>query len=249
MVKKKKVAIIIQARVGSSRLPGKILMDIEGMPMLWHITDRLRLSKTADAVIVATTVNKEDDAVEALCRKHKIDFYRGSEDDVLDRYYQAAMAYDAGVVARICGDCPLIDYEATDMVISAYIDARDRFDGASNAIKRTYPRGLDTEVVSMPALKKVWEMAQERYQREHVLCYIHERPDVFKIRSVENDKDLSGLRWTVDEASDLTLVREIYKRLYEGHKVFLMKDILKVLEREPHLVSINEEVAQKDHRL
>jgi len=236
-----KIVALIQARMGSTRLPGKILMDISGKPMLWHIVNRLRKSKLAGRIVVATSTSKKDDVVEKFCKDNKIDFYRGSENDVLDRYYNAARAYEADAVVRITGDCPLIDPNIVDETVSAYLN-ENNLDMVSNVIKRCYPRGLDTEVISFKTLEKVWKGAPQCRHREHVTIYIYENMKKFKVRSVENKTDLSYLHWTVDEKKDLEMVKEIYKRLYKEGSIFTTDDILKVLEKEPELKVINMDV-------
>ncbi len=244
MPKGKNIVAIIQARTGSSRLPGKILMDISGKPMLWHIVNRLGRSRLIDKIVIATTASAGDNAVEEFCEKHGIDCHRGSENDVLDRYYSAAEAYKADAVVRITGDCPLIDPVVVDETISAYLDD-GASDMASNVITRRYPRGLDTEVISFKALKRAWNDARKDHQREHVTAYIYENIKMFNVRSVENKADLSHLRWTVDEKKDMELVREIYKRLYRKNGAFLTGDILKILKREPKLNEVNKNIKQK----
>tara|TARA_B100000315_G_C14488663_1_gene546462 strand:+ start:167 stop:904 length:738 start_codon:yes stop_codon:yes gene_type:complete len=239
------VVAIIQARMGSTRLTGKVLKDISGKPMLWHIINRLRFSKLINKIVVATSVNKKDDAIEALCRKNKIDFYRGSEEDVLDRYYQAAILYKADYVVRITADCPLIDPQVVDKVISGCLKKKNIFDGASNAVRRTFPRGLDTEVFPFSILKTLWTQVKESSQREHVTIFMYENPNLFKLYSVEQERNMSHLRWTVDEEKDLKLVKEIYNKLYKKKTVFSTEDIMRLLERNPYICDINKDVKQK----
>jgi len=243
-MEKNNIVAIIQARMGSTRLPGKILEDIEGKPMLWHVVNRIGFSKMINKIVVATTLNKIDDLVENLCKKNNVDCYRGSEVDVLDRYYNAAKEWCADVVVRITSDCPLIDPMVADKVILAYLKNENSFDGSSNTIKRTYPHGLDVEVISYDTLERACEEAKKDYQREHVTIYIYENPSKFKILNVENNKDLSCLRWTVDEKKDLEFVREIYKLLH-NKSMFLMDDIIDLLERNPSIKEINKDVEQK----
>ena len=240
-----RIVAVIQARIGSSRLPSKVLMDIAGRPMLWHVVNRLNYSSLINNIVIATTTEGEDDAIEGFCAREGIDCYRGSEENVLDRYYQAAKFYKADIIVRITADCPLIDPHVSDKVISGYLKNMSNFDGASNIINRRYPRGLDTEVISLATLEKTWKEAKSPHQTEHVTPYIYEHPELFKLLSIENDVDLSGLRWTVDEEVDLKLVRELYARLYKSGKSFFLDDILQVLTKEPHLVEINKFVKQK----
>ena len=232
--------------MGAERLPGKVLMDIVGRPMLWHVINRIKHSKYINKIIIATTTNKDDDQIEDFCKTYNIDFYRGSEDDVLDRYYQTAELWNADIIVRITSDCPLIDSEVIDKVICSYLKNKNNFNGSSNTIKRTYPRGLDTEVISFDTLERVFKEAKKDYQREHVTIYIYEHLDQFKMCSVENKENLSSFRWTVDEEKDLEFVRTIYKKLYQERKIFLMRDVLRLLEREPYLKEINKNIKQKN---
>jgi len=244
-LKRKNIIAIIQARMGSTRLPGKVMLKIMGKPMLWHIISRLSHSKLINKIVIATSINRKDDIIEDFCKKYDINFYRGSEKDVLDRYYQVIKINNADIVVRITGDCPLIDPNVTDKVIASYLKNIKHFNGASNTIERTYPRGFDVEVISCEIMQEAWEKAEKDYQREHVTPYIYEHPNLYNIYSVENSKNLSYLRWTVDEEADLIFTREIYKRLYREGDTFLMKDILKILEKEPTLKEINKNIKQK----
>jgi len=241
MTEHPKVVAIIQARMGSTRLPGKVLADIDGHPMLWHVVQRTRAAKTLHEVIVATTTEPADDAIAAFCREHKAICFRGSEKDVLDRYYQAAREHDVQNIVRITSDCPLIDPEVVDKTVRAFWDEQP--DYASNTLVRTYPRGLDTEVVTFRALELAWREARQSYQRAHVTPFLYENPGRFRIVPVTGDHDFSDDRWTVDTPEDLELVRAIYARF--AGKEFLHRDILRLMEREPQLREINRSIAQK----
>jgi spore coat polysaccharide biosynthesis protein SpsF len=236
-----KVHAIIQARTGSTRLPGKVLADIDGRPMLWHVVERTRSAETLDDVIVATTTETADDAIVAFCRVHNVHCFRGSEMDVLDRYYCAAREYNSQAVVRITSDCPLIDPEIIDKTVRAFL--MEQPDYASNCVVRTYPRGLDTEVISFQALRSAWRDARQGYQRTHVTPYIYENPGRFRTLSVTGGLDWSAHRWTVDTPEDLEFVRAIYSRR-EGSN-FLLSDVLRLIDREPQLAEINRSVPQK----
>jgi len=236
-----KVTAIIQARIGSSRLPGKVLAEIDGDPMLWHVVRRTRAAETLDEVVVATTTEPADDGIVAVCRERGVAYFRGSEEDVLDRYYQAARLHHAQAIVRITSDCPLIDPEIIDKTVRAFLDEQP--DYASNARARSYPRGLDTEVMTFRALELAWRNAREPYQRSHVTPYFYENPGQFKTLSVTSDKDYSAHRWTVDTAEDLEFVRAVYAR-FES-EAFPWRDVLRLLEREPELSEINRFIAQK----
>lgn len=232
---KRKTVAIIQARMASTRLPNKVLADLGGKPMLAQVVARVRRAATIDEVVVATSVGPQDDAVEGFCRREGIGCFRGSEDDVLDRYYQAAHAFDAAVVVRITADCPLHDPRVIDSVVSAFVPGET--DYVSNSIERTFPDGLDTEVFSVAALERAWREATWSSEREHVTSYIWKHPDLFRIRQVTQSVDRSSMRWTVDEPRDLELVREVYRRL--GDREFGQADVVRLLEDETLLATVN----------
>lgn len=236
---------IVQARMGSTRLPGKILKDLAGETMLGRVVRRLRGAKQIDEVLIATTDSPTDDAIVAECQRYSIAVFRGHQDDVLDRYFEAAKFTGAEVVVRVTSDCPLIDPEITERTIRAFMDHSP--DYASNTIVRTFPRGLDTEVVSMAALTRAWQEARRPYEREHVTPYILEHPEEFVLLPVVGDQDYSAHRWTVDMPEDLEFVRAIYNRL-KGEGEFSWRDVLDVLDREPELLELNRGVVQKSVR-
>lgn len=243
MTEHSKVVAIIQARMGSTRLPGKVLADVRGQPMLSYVVGRVRAAKTLDEVVVATTTKPADDVIAAFCRERGVDCFRGSEEDVLDRYNQAAREHAAEAVVRITSDCPLIDPEVVDKTVRAFLTEKPAPDYGSNSLVRTYPRGLDTEVMTFSALEAAWREARQPYQRTHVTPYIYENPERFRILRVTGDRDYSAYRWTVDTPEDLELVRAVYDRL-EGDS-FLLDDIVRLMEREPELAEINRSIAQK----
>ena len=208
------IVAIIQARMGSTRLPGKVLKDIGGETMLARVVRRVQRATLVDQVVVATTPKPADDAIIAECQQLGVEVFRSSELDVLSRYYWAARVYDAKVVARITADCPLIDSVVIDRVVLAFL--REKPDFASNVITRTYPRGLDISVMTMAALTRAYNKAKKAYDREHVTSYIYQNPKIFKLLSVEGDVDYSNHHWTVDTQEDLDFVRGIYARLGEN---------------------------------
>lgn len=233
------VVAIIQARMGSSRLPGKSLAEIEGRPMLWHVIQRVKRAKLVDRVVVATSTAPADDAIEKMCRESDVPCYRGSENDVLDRYYHAARAEKASQVVRITADCPLIDPEVIDRVVQRF--QRGDLDYASNAMVRTYPDGLDTEICSFLALERAWHEATKASEREHVTPYL--RSEKCRTANVENSSTpvYRHCRWTVDEAEDLEFIRAVYKA-FRGQDSFGMKDILRLIEKNPGLEKMNSEI-------
>jgi len=239
------VVAIIQARMGSTRLPGKVLEDICERPMLGRVLDRTGISNSIDEIIVATTTNPIDDIIEQFCSEESCKCFRGDEEDVLDRYYQAIQQSGAKNIVRITSDCPLVDPGVIDLVIQAFLDARP--DYASNIIPpRTFPRGLDVEVFTKDTLVNAWENCDKAAWREHVTPYIYSNPDLFNILPVRNEEDYSDYRWTVDTPEDLTLVREIYS-LVEGP--FNWMDVMNLFIEHPQLKTMNQEVRQKEVRL
>lgn len=245
-MKNPKVVAIIQARMGSTRLPKKVLMKINSHSMLEEVIRRTRAIKGVDGVVVATTENPKDLKIVSLCKSLKIQVFRGSEEDVLDRFYQCAKEAKADVVIRITSDCPLLDPKIVEEGLKLFLSTNA--DYVSNAIKRTYPRGLDFEIFTFAALEKAWKEGKESTDREHVTPYIYENPQKFKILQLLSDKDYSDYRLTVDTQIDLELVRKIYKALGKK-RLFGLKEIVKFLEKNPELAKINSEVVQKDKHL
>jgi spore coat polysaccharide biosynthesis protein SpsF len=237
-----KTVLIIQARMGSTRLPGKVLQPIAGRSMLERTCRRASRATLIDQTVVATSVDPQDDLIVGECERLEVPCFRGSEEDVLDRFYQAAIAYEADFIVRVTSDCPLIDPELIDDVIRAAHDQRP--DYAANVLHRTYPRGLDTEVATRAALERAWCEAVEPYQRVHVMPYFYQNPERFRLLSLVGVADFSHYRWTVDSAADLALVRALYRRMnYDDG--FSWRDVIGLLEREPELTEINQHVRQK----
>lgn len=231
------ILAILQARVSSSRLPGKVLKPLLGVPMLLRQIERLKKSRKIDRLLVATSTEPSDDPIEKLCEENGIACYRGSLNDVLDRFYQAARGFDPEHVVRLTADCPLTDAKLIDDVIGFYLDGG--FDYASNAIQATYPDGLDMEVFSFSCLERAWREAALPSQREHVTPFIHQQPLLFKIGHYKNSSDLSHLRWTVDEPKDFELVTMVYEALYPKNPGFSTQEILQLLDQKPELVHWN----------
>lgn len=222
-----KKVFIVQARMTSTRLPGKVMMDLAGKPMLAQQIQRLKRCATADEILIATTTNAADEPIIELARQEGLSWFRGSEHDVLGRYVGAARQAHAEVVVRITADCPLIDPEIADSVVRELIGNSSVCDYSSNVVKRTYPQGLDTEALFIDTLERVHRLASSPSSREHVTVFIYkERPDLFVCRSVSDSQDNSHLRWTVDTAEDLDLVRGLYRALDLGNKVAPYSEIL-----------------------
>jgi spore coat polysaccharide biosynthesis protein SpsF len=236
-----RIVAIIQARMGSTRLPGKVLKDLAGETVLARVVARVRRCREIGQVVVATTREPEDEAIVDECRRLSVQVFRGEVHDVLDRYYQAAMEQKAEAIVRITSDCPLIEPEITDATIRGFLDSRP--DYASNVLERTYPRGLDTEIMTWDALSRSWREAKHPHQREHVTPYIYENAGQFTLLSVKGDIDYSSHRWTLDQPEDLAFLRAVYERMGDGR--FSWRDVLALLEREPGLTELNRHVSQK----
>jgi spore coat polysaccharide biosynthesis protein SpsF len=237
-----KITAIVQARMGSSRLPGKVLKELGEETALARVIRRLQRSTLIDELLVATTVSPADDAIVDECARICVPTFRGSELDVLDRYYRAAQISNTDIVVRITSDCPLIDPAVTDQTIRHFLEQSG--DYCSNALLRTFPRGLDTEAMRFDVLERAWNEARFPHQREHVTPYIYEHPELFRICSFESSEDYGHYRWTLDTAKDLELLRTIYER-FEGRDDFGWKEIVQLMEREPALAEINSGVQQK----
>ncbi len=228
---------ILQARCSSSRLPNKVLRPIMGKPMLQLQIERLRRSRKIDKLVVATSDQPSDDPLALLCEDQAILCYRGSLDDVLDRFYQAHRLYQADHIIRLTGDCPLADPEVIDLVIAEHVNSKA--DYTSNTLEPSYPDGLDVEVFKSEALERAWAEAQLCSEREHVTPYIIKNSDLFMHHKVQNPTDLSGLRWTVDNPEDFDFVTKVYESLYPNNVNFDMQDVLDLLGSKPELVTIN----------
>jgi spore coat polysaccharide biosynthesis protein SpsF len=229
------ILAVLQARMSSSRLPGKVLKPLLGRPMLARQIERVKRSVLIDRLLVATSAAAEDAAIEQLCAEMRVDCYRGSLDDVLDRFYRAAQACNPAYIVRLTGDCPLADPELIDAVIRFCVDGG--YDYVSNALQPTFPDGLDTEVLRFSCLAEAWREARLPSEREHVTPFIYNNPGRFRIGSFTNQVDYSHLRWTVDEPEDFNLVEKIYTALYPGNPRFSSQEILALIERNPGIVT------------
>ena len=239
------IVTIVQMRMGSTRLPGKSMKTILGKPLVGFLMERLKRVQGSQRVVLATTANSTDDVLADYCSSHGWDCFRGSEEDVLDRYYQCALHYNADAIVRICGDCPLIDPDIVDRVIRRYLELSPAIDYVSNTLERTFPRGMDVEVFSFGSFKKIAQMARTPSEREHVTSYYYLHPELFKLDNVPNDTDMSKYRLTVDVEDDFKLIRLILEHLYPKKPDFDLKDIGNIMEKHPEWVKINAHVQQK----
>lgn len=248
---------IVQARMASSRLPGKVLLPIAGQAMLTWVVNRTRQAKSVDAVVVATSTDPADDAIAELCKETGVPCSRGSQFDVLDRCTQAAREMGAGIVVRITADCPLIDPGLINQTVQALWgtdpgnrdNQRTQYDFSANRLPppwvRSYPIGLDVEACTFEALEIAWKEAGETHQREHVMPFLYENPDRFRIIVLDNEEDFGTLRWTVDTPEDLETVRALFSHLPPD---FNWLDVLQVWHSHPEIAVINASVTHKSAR-
>jgi len=234
------ISAIIQARVSSTRLPNKIFSDIEGKPLIYHIFNRISYSKKIDNILLATTNNPADDKLTEWAKSNNIPYFRGSEEDVLSRYYNASKSISADIIARITADDPFKDPIILDKVIDLLVEKK--LDFAYNNKPPTFPEGLDIEVFTFKALEKANIESKDDFEREHVTQYFYRHSEIFNQENYLNKTDLSKLRWTIDTEKDLEMTRMIYKELYKPNEIFLLEDILNILKEKPYLAMINSNV-------
>ena len=242
------IIAIIQARMGSTRLPGKVMLPIANKPMLQHVIERLRTSLVLNNIALTTTILEEDNCLEAFVNKHGLVCNRGSVQDVLSQYYNTATYLHATIIVRVCADSPLIDPRLIDELVASHLHANADYTSNGNGERiRTFPLGVDSEVFNYNALEKAYKESCENYEREHVTPYIYQHPEAFKLKYVEAIGKLRrpDLRLTVDEEDDLILVREIFNRLYRENRIFYTEDVINLLDSHPELVLINAHVHQK----
>lgn len=238
-------AIIVQARMTSTRLPGKVLMPIANRPMLSYQLERLRRATQAERIVIATTTNAADDPIVDFCIVEGVDWTRGSEHNVLSRYFEAATRFGAETIVRVTSDCPLIDPQLIDRAINTFKNEGNRYDYVSNMIEPSWPYGMAVEVFSARALSEAHAEATEEAEREHVTPFIYWRPDRYRIKSLTMQPDLHQHRWTVDTPEDFELAQRILETLYPKNPHFQMTDVLALLTEHPDWEAINAHIAQK----
>lgn len=227
---------VIQARMGASRLPGKVMMELIGKPVLWHVVSRVRRSSYVDEVVVATTFQREDLEIVKYCSNEGVRVFAGSEDDVLDRYYQVSKLFKPDNVIRITADCPLHDPSVIDQVVGKHIQESN--DYTSNTMEETFPDGLDCEAVKFSVLKDSWEKARMASEREHVTQYIIKNSK-YKKGSVTSQVYRGNERWTLDTEEDYAFIEKVFDRLYPANPWFGAGDVYQLLDEEPGLRDIN----------
>jgi len=238
-----RIDAIIQARMGSTRLPGKVLLKVCGKTMLEHLLERLKCAQRLSATIVATSTASQDDAIEGELKRLNTPCFRGSEEDVLTRYAGAARQFPADAYVRITADCPLFDPQLLDRMIERFAEVA--CDYLSNILERTYPRGLDAEIFKSAVLEEANVGATRAHEREHVTPYIIEHTERFRLASFRGQEDFSHYRWTLDTPEDLQLIRAIYEALYPRNPHFSTEDVLKLLAERPELAKLNAHIEQK----
>ena len=243
---KKKITVIIEARTGSSRLRNKVVAEIEGKPMIFYVIDRVKQIKSVEQIILATTQEKNDKILIEIAKQNSIGIFTGDSMDVLNRDYQCALQNNADPIIRITGDCPLIDPDIVEEMLEFYL--KNNYDYISNRINPKYPDGLDVEIYSFKTLQMVEQNAKLSSERALVTTYITKNPKIFKIFSYENQEDLSGHRWTVDEQNDLEFVRKIYS-IMKPKTNFSMNEIIEILVKNPELLKINSGIMRNEGHL
>jgi spore coat polysaccharide biosynthesis protein SpsF len=231
------IVAIIQARMTSSRLPGKVLKPILGRPMLEFQIERLRRAHRIDRIVVATSTDSSDGPIAKLCDRLGVDCFRGSLNDVLDRFYRTALAFHATEIVRLTGDCPLIDPGLIDHLIACHLDGG--YDYSTLSLEPTYPHGLDAEIVTFAALERAWAEAELTSDREHVTLYLYKRAKGIRLGSVKQDKDQSSIRLTVDHPEDFAVVSRIFEALYPADQAFNTADVIAFLEAYPEVARLN----------
>lgn len=240
------ILLVVQARMASTRLPGKSMAEVLGRPLLGYLLERLKRCSLVDQLVVATTNNPLDDVIVDYCTHVKIAVFRGSEENVLDRFWQAAKIFHAGSIVRITADCPLMDPKLVDSVIGEYLKSVPPCDYISSTLVRTYPRGMDVEVFSRKTLDIAAKEASLDSEKEHVTPFIYCRPERFILKGVNQQKDDSGYRLTVDTYEDLELITRILENLYPRIPEFTLKDVMQLLEEHPEWGKINAHIKQKE---
>ena len=239
----KTVNAIIQARCGSTRFPNKVFADINGKPLLWHVVNRLTYAETIDSIIIATTENTKDDSIEEWCRKEQVHCFRGSEEDVLNRYYCASLAFPSDVVVRITADDPFKEPAVVNCVIRKLTD--EGLDLVTNNFPPSFPEGLDCEAFTFSVLELMEKTTHDAFEREHVTQYVYHNPGRFRIGNVLSDEQLSSYRWTIDRIEDYEMVKAVYAaREKDRTGILLMDEILGILMRHPEIARINADVVR-----
>ena len=239
----KKATVIIQARTQSTRLPNKVLALINDKPLIWYIIERLKSCERVEQIILATSNREEDKKLIEIANDCKILSFVGDENDVLSRFYQATLKFNADPIVRVTGDCPLVDPDLLDKMLGFYLE--NNYDFVSNTIIPTYPDGLDIEIFSFKSLRKTFNEAKLKSEKEHVTPYIWKNPGIFQLYNYRNKEELSNYRWTVDEQLDLELIRQIYSN-FKPKIIFSFQDVIEMGKLNPQIFKINEKINRNE---
>ena len=239
------IIAIIQARMGSTRFPQKMMKSIFGKPLIELYVNRVKPSKLIDQIVIATTTKPEDNVFEKIATKAEIELFRGSENDLLDRYYMCAKHYGTPTgVVRLTSDDVFVDHEVIDHAIAVY--QAEQVDFVTNHFEPTYPEGLDVEIYRFDTLEKAWRNATLLSEREHVFPFIQNHPEQFKIINFKQKKNYSHLRWTIDYECDYDMAKLVYNHLYEKKPIFLQKDIIEIIRQYPEIAKVNSHIKRKE---
>ena len=239
------VLVFLQARMSSSRLPGKVLLDLKGKPMLIRQIERIHKAHSIDGLVVLTSKSPSDDAIYEVCKAYSIECFRGDLDNVLNRFYTASLYYKPEHIVRVTGDCPLLDWTVLDQVVNKHLS--DPHDYTSNTLEPTYPDGLDVEIFTKDCLDKMHDKAESATQKEHVTYYCYTHSDDFTLQNVTNPEgDKSTYRWTVDNVEDFALVESVYEGLYSINNDFIAKDIEEYLLKNPDVARLNQHINRNE---
>lgn len=240
-----RIEAFIQARMGSTRLPGKVLKTVMGRPLLDYLIERLRQCREIDEIVILTSKLAADDVIEQYCDEKKVLCFRGSEEDVLERYHQAAMLRRPDGIVRITADCPLIDPEIVDQVVKTFKEGYPSIDYVANTLERTFPRGLDVEVFTSQALEQADRNGKKPEEREHVTLYLYRHPELFHLKNISCTPSCASHRWTVDTPEDFALIKLILEDLYPKNSRFRLQDILELISKHPDWSLLNAHIEQK----
>ena len=244
-MKKGNIILVIQARMNSKRLPGKVLADVKGKPIIWHIYNRLKEIPNISQIVISTTDKSTDEPLKRFAEGEKIAYFAGSEDDLLDRIYKTGCEFECDVLVKINADCPLIDYKLIKDGIDRFYSSQEKPDLVTNCLEETFPEGMQFGVFNFQTIKKMWSSVKGNFWREYFYRFMLENKDKFFIINIKNQKDNSDVRWTLDEQEDLDFVREVFEKLYDRNPVFGMNDILELLSTEPQIAQINKKYSSK----
>jgi len=239
------ISVIIQARMNSNRLPGKVLRKIDNKPIIEFLINRINKSELIDNIIVATSNNLEDNQIVDQCKRMKINYFRGSENNVLSRYYEASIKFNLKSIVRICADSPFIDHIILDKMISNFFDKSSSYDYLSNTLNQTYPVGMNIEIFTHSSLEQAFLNSNQKYQLEHVTPYIYENPNLFNLGQEHLSEDYSSIRITLDEEDDYILINKIFENIKIKKIEFGLKEIIELYNSNPNLFKLNSHIKQK----